>query len=97
MSSPLVLQTRRRGGKTVIVANPIKRGYSKPTVSANIAELRRAGYPINQAVAIALKAGRASWRERYPKRKFPDHLAAPRRQSWVDEHGTKKKRRKKKR
>jgi len=39
---------------------PLKRGRSAKVVSANVRELRRAGYPQRQAVAIALhKAGKA--------------------------------------
>lgn len=39
---------------------PLKPGRSQKTISNNIAELRKAGYPENQAVAIAeKKAGRA--------------------------------------
>ena len=39
---------------------PLKKGSSKKTVSRNIAELRRSGYPAAQAVAIAMqKAGKA--------------------------------------
>lgn len=38
---------------------PLKSGKSKAVVSTNIAELRRAGYPQKQAVAIAMdKAGK---------------------------------------
>ena len=38
---------------------PLKRGRSTKVVSSNVQELRRAGYPQRQAVAIALhKAGR---------------------------------------
>ena len=33
---------------------PLKEGSSQKTVSQNIAELRRAGKPADQAVAIAL-------------------------------------------
>jgi hypothetical protein len=32
---------------------PLKKGYSKATMSANVATLRREGYPQDQAVAIA--------------------------------------------
>ncbi len=39
---------------------PLKLGSSKDVVSANIAELVRAGHPQNQSVAIAMKkAGKA--------------------------------------
>jgi hypothetical protein len=34
---------------------PLLKGKSNDIVSANIRELRHAGYPENQAVAIALK------------------------------------------
>ena len=39
---------------------PLKRGKSRKTVSANISELRHAGYPQKQSVAIAMdKAGKS--------------------------------------
>ncbi len=39
---------------------PLKRGSSKKTISANIAELVRSGRPSNQAAAIAFsKAGKS--------------------------------------
>lgn len=38
---------------------PLKKGRDKGTIASNIRELRRAGYPPKQAVAIAFKqAGR---------------------------------------
>ncbi len=44
---------------------PLKEGKSKKTVSENISELIRSGYPQKQAVAISLnKAGKSN------KRKF---------------------------
>ena len=39
---------------------PLKRGSSAKTVSKNIKELRRAGKPQKQAVAIALDKARKS-------------------------------------
>lgn len=37
---------------------PLRRGYSRKTISANIRELMRSGYPQKQAIAIALKSAR---------------------------------------
>lgn len=37
---------------------PLKKGSSKKTVSANIREMRRSGYPQRQAVAAALSQAR---------------------------------------
>lgn len=40
--------------------SPLKKGSSKKVVSANIRELRHAGYPKDQSVAIAMsKAGKS--------------------------------------
>jgi len=54
---------------------PLKNGYSKATVSANIAQLRRENKSESQAVAIALKLGRESWRKKHPTGAYPAHLA----------------------
>tara|TARA_R100000306_G_C4358121_1_gene133833 strand:- start:699 stop:839 length:141 start_codon:yes stop_codon:yes gene_type:complete len=37
---------------------PLKKGKTKRTVSSNIGELRKAGYPQKQAVAIAVSTAR---------------------------------------
>ncbi len=37
---------------------PLKKGKSKKVVSSNIRELRHAGYPQRQAVAIAMSKAR---------------------------------------
>lgn len=37
---------------------PLKRGYSRKTIGANIAAEIRAGYPVRQAVAIAYSEAR---------------------------------------
>lgn len=39
---------------------PLKRGTSQPTISANIRELRKSGYPEKQSLAIALSQARSS-------------------------------------
>lgn len=41
---------------------PLRRGSSREVVSDNIAELRHAGYPRNQAIAIALRQAGAPMR-----------------------------------
>lgn len=47
---------------------PLKRGYSRKSVSANIKAERRAGKPKKQAIAIALNVARKA-RRRAGKRK----------------------------
>lgn len=53
---------------------PLKNGYSKATVDANIAAEIRAGKSRAQAVAIALDVGRKAWRKKHPRTKYPVHL-----------------------
>lgn len=48
---------------------PLKPGSSREVISANIAELRAAGYPPKQAIAIALNAARAHRRKEKQDRK----------------------------
>lgn len=60
--------------KPIILQNPLKRGYSRQTVSANISELVNAGAPQRQAIAIALDNGREAFRKRFPRKRFPAHL-----------------------
>lgn len=55
-------------------SNPLKRGYSRKTVSDNIGTLVREGRSQAQAAAIALKEGRAAWRVKHPRGPFPEHL-----------------------
>jgi hypothetical protein len=47
---------------------PLRKGKSRKTVSLNVSELRRAGYPQTQAVAIALDQQRESQGKRQKKR-----------------------------
>ena len=46
---------------------PLKRGCDKKTISENIAELIRAGYPREQAVAIAYSVAGKSKKKRTKK------------------------------
>jgi len=46
---------------------PLKKGKSKKVISANISELRKAGRPQDQSVAIALSTARGG--KKRPKKK----------------------------
>lgn len=49
---------------------PLKKGKSKKTISSNIRELRRAGYPAKQAAAIAYKkAGKSKTTHKVGKKR----------------------------
>ena len=48
---------------------PLKKGYSKATVSGNIREMIHAGYPQKQAVAAALNTARKSKKKTTAKKK----------------------------
>lgn len=55
---------------------PLHKGYSKPTIVKNIKREYHAGKPVEQAVAIALRAARKSFRDVHPRGKLPNHLRA---------------------
>jgi hypothetical protein len=58
--TPEGLLTYKPGPWPTYRGNPLRRGWSRATVSANISKLRREGYPQHQAIAIALSAARRS-------------------------------------
>lgn len=44
---------------------PLQKGKGKETISSNIGELRKSGYPADQAIAIAYKkAGKSKKKKR---------------------------------
>lgn len=53
---------------------PLKRGYSRDTISKNIAEMKRAGHPQKQAKAASYERARKSFKERNPNKPLPEHL-----------------------
>jgi hypothetical protein len=56
---------------------PLKSGYSKATIAANVAEMLRAGHPYRQATAAALTHARVSYFKKYPEGALPLELAFP--------------------
>lgn len=57
------------------IRNPIKAGYSKATVSANIEKLMHEGRKQKQAIAIAIHSARQHYRKKYPRGAYPHWLA----------------------
>lgn len=58
----------------VILSNPLKSGYSREIVSANIAKLTHEGKPRSVAIAAAYTSARDAWRKAFPRKKLPSHL-----------------------
>lgn len=55
----------------------MKQGYSKATIKNNVRSEIRAGLPHYQAVNIAYKIARDSWKTRNKGKRLPNHLRAP--------------------
>jgi hypothetical protein len=53
---------------------PLKSGYSRATVNANIKHLRDEGHPEKQAIAVALELARADYFKKFPSGFLPPHL-----------------------
>jgi len=66
-----------RGGRKGAYAkkrNPLKSGYSRQTVGANIATMRREGKSAGVASAAAYRSARADFKRRHPGKALPAHL-----------------------
>lgn len=55
-------------------ANPLKRGYSRATIEANIAREVKRGRPAKVAEAMAYRIAREAFRERHKGRRYPAYL-----------------------
>ena len=49
-------------------------GHDREVIGRNIAELVKEGYAQKQAIAIAYRSARLSWRRENPKGRLPDRL-----------------------
>lgn len=59
-----------------VKTNPLKSGYSRKTISANIAKEMRHGYPQKQAVAMAMESARKSKKKHHTRRLTKSQLKA---------------------
>lgn len=66
---------------------PLKNGYSRSTISANIREMIKSGHPQRQAVAASLDNAVRSFRDKHPRAKLPDHL---KKTGWLMAHKKKR-------
>ena len=70
LSKLAVSKQMRRSG-----INPLRKGYSRRTISGNIARETRAGYPPKRAQAMAYRSARASFARRHPGKRLPAEIA----------------------
>uniref|UniRef100_A0A6M3IER4 Uncharacterized protein n=1 Tax=viral metagenome TaxID=1070528 RepID=A0A6M3IER4_9ZZZZ len=54
--------------------SPLQKGWSQGAISANIAEMVRAGHKRNEAVAAAYSAAKRAFKKRSPGKPLPSHL-----------------------
>jgi hypothetical protein len=70
LSKLAVSEQMRRSG-----INPLRKGYSRRTISGNISRETRAGYPPKRAQAMAYRSARASFARRHPGERLPAEIA----------------------
>lgn len=73
-SSAAPAPARKKNARRRRKANPLQKGYSRATVSRNIARERKAGRPAKQAAAMSLRSARAEYRQKHPTGPLPKHL-----------------------
>ncbi len=56
---------------------PLRKGYSKRVITANIAEMIKSERPHNSAVAIAHKSAREAFRAKHPRAAWPTWIYPP--------------------
>lgn len=75
--NPSRKKKKKRKGKKGRRPNPLKHGYSKATVSRNIASMIAAKRAPAVAAAASLGQAREDYRKRHPRGAFPRHLETP--------------------
>ena len=73
-AKPVAAARTRTAAKRRTKRNPIKAGYSRATISHNVAAQMKEGASQPQAVAISLRSARESFKARHPGKRLPAHL-----------------------
>ena len=55
--------------------NPLKKGYSRRTISGNIRREVRRGYPVKRAAAMSYRSAKQSWKRRRKGERLPAYLS----------------------